>query len=75
MRVRMLTTMAGPEGAWPAGAVASLPDETAMSLVVAGYAVAVDPVIVAPAPAPETASVQPGAETAVLPKARRRRGA
>jgi hypothetical protein len=70
----MLTTMAGPEGAWPAGTVVSLPDEAAMALIAGGYAEAVDaPPVIVP-PAPETASVQPGAEMAVLPKARRKRG-
>lgn len=54
MRVRMLTTAAGPDGVWMAGATVELTEEQAHSLLGGGYAEAV-PATPAPTPEPEPA--------------------
>lgn len=77
MLVRLLATAAGPDGVLHDGEIRRLDSAAAARLIAGGYAVAV-PEAVGPALPPlpngaETASIQPGAEQAVLPKARRRR--
>lgn len=76
MRVRMLTTAAGPGGVYHAGETWDLADAEAMALVRGGYAAALLTAGVALSSsqaAPETTSVRP-AETAALPRAQRKRG-
>lgn len=76
MLVRMRTTMAGPMGAYHAGAIVAFTDGLAEALIAGGYAEAAEeaatPALNVPG-APETTAVQPGSEAAVPPKARRRR--
>jgi len=78
MRIRMRTTMAGPDGVVLVGKEVELPKKKAEGLIEAGYA---EQVVEAPAPkkeeakkpeAKETATAEP-AENAMAPPARRRR--
>ena len=65
MRIRMITTAAGPNGVWPAGSVQRVDQETAETLIRYGFAEAVDP---APAAVGrETATAVPEMERAVEP--------
>ncbi len=64
MKVKLLTTMAGPEGTVLAGQIADLDDARARELIAGGYAEAVAEAKFA---APEKATREPE-ETAVLPK-------
>ena len=65
MRIRMITTAAGPHGVWPAGSVQRVDQETAETLIRYGFAEAVDP---APAAVGrETATAVPEMERAVDP--------
>ena len=67
MRVRMLTTAAGPAGVYVAGETWDVASDTGQQLIAGGYAVA------AAAVAPETATAPVPAETAVMPRAVKRR--
>ena len=68
MVIRLLTSLAGPEGAWAAGDLYPCDEATALRLIRAGYGVPADhagmPVVV------ETAEALPAPERAV--KGRRR---
>jgi hypothetical protein len=70
MFVRLLTSMAGPSGAWTVGDLYECDEPTARRLVAAGYAVPTDvgpvPVVV------ETAMAEGGPEQAVRPRGRRK---
>ena len=61
MRIRMITTAAGPNGVWPAGSVQRVDQETGETLIRYGFAEAVDPV------GRETATAVPAMERAVDP--------
>lgn len=68
MRVRMLTTAAGPDGTYHVGETWNVPQDDGVGLVVGGYATALDPVV----PVPTT---MPPVETTLAPPApERRRG-
>jgi hypothetical protein len=78
MRVRMLTTLAGPLGTSPAGTELDLADTVAHEMIAGRYAVALES---AEEPAPEAAEQPPvetaaasAPETAEAPANRRRRG-
>lgn len=80
VRLKMLQTVyalvGGANQRLVAGEVYEAPLDTAvMDLVRGRYATLVEEEPPAPGPGPETASVQPGDEVAVLPRARRKRGA
>lgn len=69
MKIKMLTTMAGPEGVSQEGAIVEKDEESARALIKGGYAVAVDDARPA---AEKTAAAGPrasGAETATAPDA------
>lgn len=66
MRVKMLTTAAGPEGVFPAGQVVDVDEKLAKAFIAGGYAEVVDKPIV------ESAVIEPP-EKAVLPAAKRKR--
>jgi len=68
MRVRMRTTMAGPERTVIAGKVADLPDAEARDLIKGGYAEAVGKAAAPERPKPETAAA-PGPEESAVSKA------
>lgn len=74
MRVRMLSTAAGPAGVWPAGSIQDLSDKQALLLVGGGYAEAIT---IAPVPTsgPEVKQ-KPATETPEppQPKVRAARG-
>lgn len=74
MLVRMLATAAGPAGVYSAGETLQLDNVLAAQLVAGGYAVAVDGTPQVAPGAAETASIVPGSEAAVLPRARHKRG-
>ncbi len=61
MRVRMLTTAAGPDGIYRPGEIWAVNTDTGMSMVAGGYATAIDPVSTKKAvlQAPETAIAPP----------------
>lgn len=59
MRVRMLTTYAGPSGTAREGEAITLSDAEGTALVDGGYAVALDAPAPAPAPEPEPAAPEP----------------
>lgn len=61
MKVRMLSTAAGPDGVWPVHSVQDLPDEVALELIRGGHAVGLRQA----QPPHETAVVRPG-EVAVV---------
>lgn len=65
MRVRMLTTAAGPEGVLMAGEVVDVPVQVATALLAGGYAVPVEPPQLAGA---ERAVVTPVTEKRAGPK-------
>ncbi len=65
MKVRLISTMAGPAGAFQAGQVVEFSDKQARELIAGGYAVAYEPVEAAAEQQPETA-------TRPAPKPRRR---
>lgn len=69
MRVRMLTTAAGPDGVLLAGSTVDLPDDQALSFLRGGYAEAV---LTASAPQP-TPEPEPVLEQAVEEKPERRK--
>lgn len=55
MKVKLITTYAGPLGTWMAGAIVDLPDEEAKGLVDGGYATRVEvPASTKVEPAPDT---------------------
>ena len=68
MRVKLLTTMAGPDGCFGPGSTADLPEGQARALVAFGYAEPVDPM----PPAPETATRPDRSEKAVAPRPRKK---
>lgn len=70
MKIRMKTTMAGPGGVAQAGEMVDVPDVTARLLVLAGYAVLVEP---EPSSMPVEEATAPPAETAEAPAQRRRK--
>ncbi len=72
MRVRMIAMAAGPDGAYAPGKEFDVPEPFGQDLVAGRYAEAVTPPV--KAPAPETAQVAPP-ETAMLPRAKPRKGA
>lgn len=59
MRVRMLSTAAGPAGVWPAGSIQDLPDEQGRALMAAGAAEAATPAAV---PEPASGPTEPPAK-------------
>lgn len=70
MKVKMLSTAAGPEGIWPVHSLQDLPAEVAKALIAGGHAVGlrqVEPVaetaVVGPA---EVAAVDPAEEKTIL---------
>lgn len=63
MKIRMLSTAAGPLGVWPEKSTQDVPDEIAEGLIAGGHAVGLER-RQAP-PAPETAITEP-AEVAAL---------
>ena len=65
MKIKMLTTAAGPEGVQIAGQVYDLPDVKAKAFIKAGAALAADPKPVRPRRGPviETATNPPVGET------------
>lgn len=69
MLVKMITTMAGPDGTVQAGAVANVSEEQGERLIEGGYATRIGP----PETAAETATAEPDAETAAMPDARPKR--
>lgn len=70
MVVRLLTSMAGPSGAWAAGDLFPCDEATALRLIAAGYAV---PVSAGPAPVVvETEARGTGPEAAIRPRGRRK---
>jgi hypothetical protein len=74
VKVRMLTTMAGPDGVTLAGNVVTLVDEFAMALIGGGYAELLEPEETAPETAElETAALAADVETAVTPAPRPRK--
>lgn len=62
MLVKLKTNLAGPDGAWAAGAVIEFDRETATALVDGGYAAAIG------AAARETATAPANTEAAAAPK-------
>lgn len=70
MFVRLMTSLAGVDGAWSAGELYECDEATARRLIAAGYAVPTQhaglPVVI------ETAEASGGPERAVLPKGRRK---
>lgn len=71
MKVRMITTAAGPDGVYPADSVQDLGGPFARALVDGGYALPLEPMpmeseMLEP---PETETAEPAAETAALPRA------
>lgn len=46
MKIKLTERMAGPEGNFPSGTVLTLDDAKAQMLIVGGYAVSLEPVIV-----------------------------
>lgn len=66
MRVRLLTSIASPDGVWHEGDVYTTDDATARRLIAAGQAVPCEVGGV------ELALGPPGPERAVMPKGRRR---
>lgn len=76
MRVRMTTTMAGPDGAHDAGTEAVFDDVTARRLVDGGFAAAVDATTaeVAVVAAPETSVAPPPSRTNSVRRETRRGG-
>lgn len=78
VNVILKSIYAGPMGNYPIGYVLALPEDKANELVAGGYADRVTIEVVeedSPAPAEiETAMVDPGIETAMLPKAKGRKG-
>ncbi len=70
MKVRLRTTMAGPEGAFPPGSVIEASVEEAEMLIAGGFAEPVDAASVKPDV--ETAAIEPGSR-AVRPPARARK--
>lgn len=79
MKVRMITTAAGPDGVYPADSVQDLGGPFARALVDGGYALPLEPMptesetLEPPRDAtlepPETETAEPAAETAALPRA------
>jgi len=69
MKIRMKTTMAGPDGVVGIGKIADFDPEKARQLVDAGYAEWVDK----PERIPETAAIEPAVEKAIKPPARKRK--
>ena len=68
MRIKMLTTAAGPDGVWPAGSIQDLAAPQAKALISGGFAEPIDPPIEqAQAPKPVAR------ETAEAPTQRKRR--
>lgn len=67
--VRMIKTMAGPDGVFPVGQVRTVDDAAAEMLIGAGAAELI--AVITPTP-PESAAVDPVVETAVQPKAKKR---
>lgn len=72
MKVKMLSTAAGPEGVWPMHSVQELPDEVALALIRGGHAVGLEFRQAPPAPEVavtgpvEVAAVDPADEKAIL---------
>ncbi len=65
MKVRLKTTMAGPEGAFPPGSVIEASPEEAEMLITGGFA---EPVEAEPVkPEVETAAIEPGSRAVKLP--------
>lgn len=75
MRIRMLAgkRMAGEVGNFGAGQELEMPDAAADALIEGGYAERVAEAPVPTAVEPEAAAIEPDAETATLPKARKRK--
>ena len=70
MRIRMITTAAGPNGVWPAGSVQRVDQETGETLIRYGFAEAVDAELGLDAlEGRETATAVPAMERAVDPVA------
>lgn len=65
MKVRLKTTMAGPEGAFPLGSVIEASAEEAEALIAGGFAEPVDAVPVRPEV--ETGAIEPGSRAMKLP--------
>lgn len=59
MRIRLLSTMAGPGGVYPPGTVRDLPRADALDLIEGGYAEQIDDAETAATPSTETAAVAP----------------
>jgi hypothetical protein len=78
VNVVLKTIYAGPMGNFPIGHLLELPEESAAELVAGGYADRVTiEVMTEDSPSPveiETAMVAPEMETAMLPKAKGRKG-
>lgn len=75
MRIRMLTTIAGPLGTWYRDQEADVPEDFARELIRVSAAVALDPIPILldeVHSSPEAAVLPPPEETEVLPKASRR---
>ena len=69
MRVRMLTTAAGPDGVYMAGEVWEMPDRLALAMVAAGFAVSQDG---ARGPEVEMAVLAPPANADARPRGSKR---
>ena len=68
MRIKMITTAAGPDGVWPAGTIQDVSDVQARAMIAQGFAEAVEtPIEEALDPAPAAR------ETATAPAQRKRK--
>lgn len=67
MKVRMLSTAAGPHGVWPERSEQDLPEGVALSLIRGGHAVGLASASSAADNSAETAVVQPETSEAELP--------
>lgn len=72
VKVRMLTTSAGPDGSAQPGQIVLVSPVAADVLIAAGYAEAVAPEKTEPKPAPEAAALEAPPEKATQPAPKKR---
>ncbi len=72
MRIKLLTLMAGPQGAYDAGQIVDMPEVQAKELISGGYAVACD-MPVKKAMVMETAMVQSPETAMIEPEVKKRK--